>query len=102
MPWAPRPTAPTDNAQTGNTNVNVPDPQVALAGKQAATGASINNDDSASALAAKQVGSGSATNTDDSASALLAKQVALAQPTPTTPRMPLLAKTAMPRLATPT
>ena len=53
-------------AQEGTTNVNVADPEVALAGKQAATGTGTNNDDSASALLAKQVASGTGTNNDSS------------------------------------
>ncbi len=51
-------------AQEGTTNVNVPNPQVALAGKQAATGTGTNTDESASALLAKQVASGTGTNND--------------------------------------
>ena len=50
--------------------MSVPDAQVGLAGKQAATGSGENTDESASALLAKQVGSDGAINTDNSTSAL--------------------------------
>ncbi len=62
----------------------MPNAQLGLAGKQAATGSGENTDESASALLAKQVGSDGAINTDASTSALAPRTVA---------------KTAMPRLA---